>query len=156
MYREQGGTPSKTIEELRAELAAKRAENEASEQAERDADELQRLQREMAIEDAKKAARAQGVRQDLLLSFDFAGIGPCLGKVPTEVVYKRWTVDSGLAKGDMKPDLEPHYWLAHHVMIVPNGKEFVALCRERNPGAVVGVANAVVAHQQNKAAERGK
>src|SRR5690242_14102967 len=112
MFREQGGTPSKTIEEKRAELAAKRAANAAKEKSEAEGRELERLDRDIEIEDKLAEAYAAGVKEEQILELTWRGVGRCIARIPRDGDWRHFAKKAGFLQGELKNDPAIHDELA--------------------------------------------
>lgn len=144
------------IEKLRAERDAKRAANAAKEKAEADARELDKLKRDIAIEDALSEAYAAGVKEEQIVELTWRGIGRCIARIPRDADWRDFAKRLGMLQGELKNDPAVHDMLAPRVMLVPSGKEFLELARERNPNAPFDLTNAVASAMRAERNERGK
>lgn len=144
----------KTIEELRAELEAKRAANFAKEATQHD--EAAELERGIAIEDKRAEAYALGLVEEQLLTINFPGIGACLFRTPQDLVYRSWTKKSGALKGDLTNDPAVHDELVSKCILVPSYAEFAEAARNRCPRAPTQFVSAMIKRMEGKEATEGK
>lgn len=145
---------SKTIEELRAELEAKRAANLKNEESQ--TDEAAEILREIAIEDARTAAYASGLVETQLLTIKFPGVGSCLFRTPKDLHYRAWSKKSGALKGDLTGDPVVHDELVAHVILYPTYAEFGAATRERCPRAPTQFVSEMIRRMEGKVQAEGK
>jgi hypothetical protein len=144
----------KTIEELRAELEAKRAENLKAEATQ--TDESAELLREIAIEDKRKEAYASGLLESQLLTIRFPGVGLVLFRTPADLVYRSWSKKSGALKGELTEDTAVHDELVLHCVLEPNYKEFNAAARLRCPRAPTQFVSEMIKRMEGKVRAEGK
>lgn len=144
------------IEKLRAELAAKRAENAATEEAQEASFQLNALRQDIEIEDKLKEAYAAGKKKWQILDLTWRGLGRCLAIIPNSVAWNAFAKKSGILQGELKNDPAIHEELAVHTMLVPDGKRFLELARELNPNAPFDLTNAVASAMRAERNERGK
>lgn len=155
-YRAQAQVEIDEEERLRAELEKKRAENATKEKAEAKARSLDALKRDIAIEDALSEAYAAGVKEEQIIELTWRGIGRCIARIPRDADWRDFAKRLGMLQGELKNDPAVHDMLAPRVMLVPNGKEFLELARERNPNAPFDLTNAVASAMRAERNERGK
>lgn len=141
---------------LRATLAAKKAANEARNQEHADVAELENLKREIAIEEKRAEAYASGLLEEQLLECEWPGMGKCLARTPRDDMYREFAHKSGMLKGDLVNDIAIHERIAGLCMLVPEGKEFLALARKRNPHAPVQFGSAMIKRMQGRLQDEGK
>ena len=153
-YREAGGTPKKTIEELRAELEAKRAANLKKEETQHD--EAAELQREIAIEDRRTEAYSLGLVEEQLLTIKFPGVGSCLFRTPQDLIYRNWAKKSGALKGELTGDPVVHDELVSKCILYPTYVEFGAATRERCPRAPTQFVSEMIKRMEGKVQAEGK
>lgn len=144
----------KTIEEMRAELEAKRSANLKKEESQRN--EAAELAREIAIEDKRAEAYAAGLVEEQLFTIKFPGIGACLFRTPQDLVYRTWSKKSGAAKGELSSDLAVHDELVSKCTLCPTYAEFAAAARERCPKAPTDVVTAMIKRMEGKVEAEGK
>lgn len=144
---------SKTIEELRAELEAKRATNLKNEESQ--TDESAELLREIAIEDARTAAYASGLVETQLVTIKFPGVGPCLFRTPKDLHYRAWSRKSGAGKGELTGDPVVHDELVERCILCPTYAEFGAATRERCPRAPTQFVSEMIKRMEGKVAAEG-
>lgn len=144
----------KTIEELRAELEAKRAANLKKEESQRD--EAAELAREIAIEDKRAEAYTSGCIEEQLFTIRFPGIGLCLFRTPQDLVYRNWSKKSGASTGQLTSDLAVHDELVSKCILYPEYKEFAAAARERCPRAPQQVVSGMIQRMEGKVEAEGK
>ena len=145
-----------SLEKLREELAAKRAANEAK-SATLGMSEEDKLRREITIEEKRAEAYASGLIEEQLLECEWPGIGKCLARTPSDVVYREFAVRSGMLKGaDLTNDVAVHEKVAMACMIVPSGDEFKKIARERNPHAPIQFGGAMLDRMRGKIGAEGK
>ena len=145
----------KTIEELRAELEAKRAANIKQEATQ--TDEAAELQREIAIEDKRaEAYNSYGLLESQLLTIRFPGIGLVLFRTPADLVYRSWSKKSGALKGELTEDTAVHDELVRHCVLEPAYKEFDALARKLCPRAPTQFVSEMIKRMEGKVKAEGK
>jgi hypothetical protein len=141
---------------LQEQLAAKRAANQAIETARDDAVEIETLERQILIEEKRSEAYAMGILPEQLLEPSWPGIGRCLARTPSELVYRDFAQKSGMLKGDLAGDLAVHEKLAMNCMLVPDGKTFLELARSRNMHAPVQFGTAMIERMKGQLSAEGK
>ena len=145
----------KTIDELRAELEAKRAANLKKEESQ--TDEATELQREILIEDKRTEAYASyGLLESQLLTIRFPGIGLVLFRPPADLVYRSWSKKSGALKGELTEDTAVHDELVRHCCLAPEYKEFDTLARLRCPRAPTQFVSEMIKRMEGKVKAEGK
>ena len=145
---------SKTIEELRAELEAKRATNLEKEELQHD--EAAELLREIAIEDKRTEAYGSGLVEEQLLTIKFPGVGPCLFRTPQDLVYRNWSKKSGALKGELTGDPAVHDELVAKCILYPTYAEFGSATRERCPRAPTQFVSEMIKRMEGKVQAEGK
>lgn len=148
--------PKSKKEMLLEQLAAKRAGNEAVERAREDAAELEDLERQILIEDKRKEAYASGLLPEQLLEPSWPGIGRCLARTPSDLVYREFAQKSGMLKGELVGDIAIHEKLAMQCMLVPDGKTFLDDARKRNMHAPVQFGTAMIERMKGRLGQEGK
>ena len=145
----------KTIDELRAELEAKRAANLKKEESQ--TDEATEPQREILIEDKRTEAYASdGLLESQLLTIRFPGIGLVLFRTPADLVYRSWSKKSGALKGELTEDTAVHDELVRHCCLAPEYKEFDTLARLRCPRAPTQFVSEMIKRMEGKVKAEGK
>ena len=143
------------LEKLRAELAAKKAANEAKSSTLGMSDE-EKLRREIAIEDKRQEAYESGLLEEQLLECEWPGIGKCLARTPSNPVYQEFAMKSGMLRGELVNDPAVHKRLAKFCMLVPTGDEFLAMATERNPHAPIQFGSAMLERMRGRLGAEGK
>lgn len=148
--------PKSKLDLLREELEAKRAANVAIESAKAEQAEVDDLQRRIEIEDKRSEAYASGLLPDQLLEPSWPGIGRCLARTPADVVYREFATKSGMLKGELSGEIADYEKLAMNCMLVPAGRKFLDLARERNSHALVQFGHAMQERMRGRLNEEGK
>jgi hypothetical protein len=149
---ESGKTELETLQE---QLKAKRAANDAAGAA-NGMSEIDRVKREIEIEDKRAEAFGKGLIEEQLLEPEWPGIGKCLARTPSEAVYREFAHRSGMLKGELVNDIAIHEKLALHCMLVPDGKTFIEQARLKNPHAPAQFAGAMLTRMRAKGLDEGK
>lgn len=144
------------LEKLRAELKAKREANKVVEDQAAASAEVEETKRAIAIEAKRAECYDAGLLEGQLGEADFPAIGRVLFRSPAELVYEKFAKKSGMLKAELKDDTAVYDELAHACVLVPDGKEFLRLSRERNPHARVQMGSALLQRMRNRLAEEGK
>jgi hypothetical protein len=144
------------LEKLRAQLEAKRNANKAFEDAAAEANEVEETKRAIAIEDKRAECYAAGLLPEQLGEAEFPAIGRVLFRSPPELIYDKFAKKSGMLKAELKDDIAVYDEVAHACVLVPDGKEFLRLSRERNPHARVQMGSALLQRMRDRLAAEGK
>lgn len=147
--------PKSRVEELREQLKAKRAANEAAPAAHGMSEE-DLLLRDIAIEEKRAEAYAAGLLETQLIEGEWPGIGKCLARTPSDTVYREFAHKSGMLKGEMVNDIAVHEKVTLQCMLVPDGKTFIDLARSRCPHAPVQFGGAMIERMRGRLSNEGK
>lgn len=150
----QQGPEMSRLEQMRAALAAKRAENRRTAEAAVEAGELARVEDELAYEEARARAYAEPrIGPDRVVGGEIAGAGFCVLIWPDPVVWRGFQ-DRGILKKDgLKQELCDE--LVSRCVRYPEPARFKAML-EKNPAASVQLATALINAMQPEDAALGK
>lgn len=148
--------PKTRIEVLREELALKREATERAERAQAEVIEIESLDRLIKIEEKRQEAYASGLKADQLLECKFPGLGHCLARTPSDLIYRNFAKASGMLKGELQNDIRNYELLAQNCLLVPTGSEFLEDTRRVNPNALIQLGSALIERMRGTVEASGK